>query len=106
MENEQEEEVTQNVPIVYQSPLATESQRPQRVRKRPAWMTNYKVYGFGLLATASRSDTPSRAAGCVPLGTIGVVIDSKMQITLELHHNLKRASKCDKGSRRHKARTA
>nr|CAN63536.1 hypothetical protein VITISV_002860 [Vitis vinifera] len=45
MENEQEEEVTQNVPIVDQSPLATESQRPQRVRKRPAWMTNHEVTG-------------------------------------------------------------
>ena len=31
MENEQEEEVTQNVPIADQSPLAVESQRPQCV---------------------------------------------------------------------------
>ena len=31
MENEKEEEVTQNVPIIDQNPLATESQRPQRV---------------------------------------------------------------------------
>ncbi|RVW73907.1 Retrovirus-related Pol polyprotein from transposon RE2 [Vitis vinifera] len=40
MENEQEEEVTQNVPIADQSPLIAKSQRPQRVRKKPAWMTN------------------------------------------------------------------
>ena len=31
MENEQEKEVTQNVPILDQSPLAAESQRPQCV---------------------------------------------------------------------------
>ena len=31
MENEQEKEVTQNVPILDQSPLATKSQRPQCV---------------------------------------------------------------------------
>ena len=45
MENEQEEEVTQNVPIADQSPLIAKSQRPQRVRKKPAWMTNYEVTG-------------------------------------------------------------
>ena len=43
MENEQEEEGTQNVLIANQSPLAAESQRPQRVRRRPTWMTNYEV---------------------------------------------------------------
>ena len=45
MENEQEEEVTQNVPIADQSPLVAESQRPQCVRKRPTQMTNYEVIG-------------------------------------------------------------
>ena len=45
VENEQEEEVTQNVPIADQNPLAAESQRPQRVRRRPTWMTNYEVTG-------------------------------------------------------------
>ncbi|RVW93172.1 hypothetical protein CK203_031384 [Vitis vinifera] len=44
MGNDQENEVTQNVPIVYQSPLTVESQKPQRVRRRPTWMTNYEVY--------------------------------------------------------------
>ena len=43
MGNDQENEVTQNVPIVYQSPLTVESQKPQRVRRRPTWMTNYEV---------------------------------------------------------------
>ena len=45
IESEQEEEVTPNVPIADQSPLAAESQRPQRVQRRPAWMTNYEVTG-------------------------------------------------------------
>ena len=45
VENEQEEEGTQNVLIANQSPLAAESQRPQRVRRRPTWMTNYEVTG-------------------------------------------------------------
>ena len=46
MENEQEEEVTQNVPMADQSPLAAESQRPQRVRRRPAWMYDNEVTGI------------------------------------------------------------
>ena len=45
MGNDQENEVTQNVPIVYQSPLTVESQKPQRIRRRLAWMTNYEVTG-------------------------------------------------------------
>jgi hypothetical protein len=45
MENEQEQEAAQNDPIVDQGPLAAESQRPQRVRTRPAWMTDYEVTG-------------------------------------------------------------
>lgn len=44
MENEHENEVTQNVPTD-QSPLTAESQRPQRVRRRPAWMIDYEVTG-------------------------------------------------------------
>ena len=47
MENEQEEEVTKNVPIANQSPLAAESQRSQRVRRRPAWMYDNEVTGIG-----------------------------------------------------------
>ncbi|KAL6314768.1 hypothetical protein AAG906_027117 [Vitis piasezkii] len=43
MGNDQENEVTQNVPIVYQSPLTVESQKPQFVRRRLAWMTNYET---------------------------------------------------------------
>lgn len=45
MENEQEEEVTQNIPTADQSPLAAESQRPQQVGRRPAWMIDYEVTG-------------------------------------------------------------
>lgn len=44
MEKEQEDEVTQIVPTD-QSPLTAESQRPQRVRRRPAWMIDYEVTG-------------------------------------------------------------
>ncbi|KAE8656273.1 hypothetical protein F3Y22_tig00117005pilonHSYRG00292 [Hibiscus syriacus] len=43
MEDEQKEEVTQNVPIAEQSPLAAESQRSQRVQRRPTWMHDYEV---------------------------------------------------------------
>jgi hypothetical protein len=45
MENEQDQDATQNVPVADLSPLAAESQRPQRDRRRPAWMTDYEVIG-------------------------------------------------------------
>ncbi|KAJ8640821.1 hypothetical protein MRB53_017515 [Persea americana] len=41
-QNEQEQDATQNVPVADQSSLAAESERPQRVRRRPAWMIDYK----------------------------------------------------------------
>ncbi|KAI5422236.1 hypothetical protein KIW84_045631 [Lathyrus oleraceus] len=44
MEKEQEDEATQIVPTD-QSPLTAESQRPQCVRRRPAWMIDYEVTG-------------------------------------------------------------
>lgn len=44
MENEQEDEVTQNVPTD-QSSLTAESQKPQRVRRTPTWMIDYEVTG-------------------------------------------------------------
>ena len=44
MENEQEVEVTQNVPID-QSPLGADSQRSQRVQRKAAWMTDYVITG-------------------------------------------------------------
>jgi len=45
MENEPEQEATQNAPVPDQSQLAAESQRPQRVQRRLAWMTDYEVTG-------------------------------------------------------------
>ncbi|KAI5406878.1 hypothetical protein KIW84_053229 [Lathyrus oleraceus] len=45
MENVQVVEGNQNVPIADRSPLVAESQRPQRHRRRPAWMEDYEVTG-------------------------------------------------------------
>ncbi|XP_074556816.1 uncharacterized protein LOC141812704 [Curcuma longa] len=42
MEDKQHEEVSQNTPTTDQSSMEVESQRPQRVRRRPAWMSNYE----------------------------------------------------------------
>ncbi|KAE9587788.1 putative RNA-directed DNA polymerase [Lupinus albus] len=42
IENEEEDEVTQNVPTD-QSPITAESRRPQCVRRRPALMIDYEV---------------------------------------------------------------
>ncbi|XP_074580864.1 uncharacterized protein LOC141837341 [Curcuma longa] len=46
MEDKQHEEISQNTPIADQSSMEVESQRPQRVRRRPAWMSNYEVTGI------------------------------------------------------------
>jgi transposase InsO family protein len=45
MENEQDQDATQNVPVADLSALAAESQGPQRDRRRPAWITDYEVTG-------------------------------------------------------------
>ncbi|KAI5395925.1 hypothetical protein KIW84_062209 [Lathyrus oleraceus] len=45
MQNVQVVEGNQNVPIADRSPLVAESQRPQRHRRRPAWMEDYEVTG-------------------------------------------------------------
>lgn len=43
IEYEQELEATQNALVADQNPLVAESQRPQHVRRRLAWVTNYEV---------------------------------------------------------------
>ncbi|KAI5446075.1 hypothetical protein KIW84_014060 [Lathyrus oleraceus] len=50
MENVQVVEGNQNVPIADRSPLVAESQRPQRHRRRPAWIEDYEVTGVDQVA--------------------------------------------------------
>ncbi|KAG6480327.1 hypothetical protein ZIOFF_063827 [Zingiber officinale] len=53
MEDEHHEEVSQNIPITDQSPMEAESQRPQRVRRRPEFkksmMVEFEMSDLGMM---------------------------------------------------------